>query len=91
VNDFSQIRDPHSMVYLDDGRYRGFWVTWAFGQETAVHAPRLMPRALMSGAGGRARYGSSNRCVDPQYLWDRLGRMAAEATFGRDPKAPDVA
>ncbi|HEY9531978.1 MAG TPA: amidohydrolase family protein [Burkholderiales bacterium] len=75
VNGFSQVRDPQSMVYLDDVRYRGFWAemekldvpfylhprnplpnaaqiyeghpwllgpTWAFGQETAVHALRLM-------------------------------------------------
>ncbi len=25
VNGFSQIREPNSMVYLDDARYRGFW------------------------------------------------------------------
>ena len=79
VNGFSQIRDPNSMVYLDDLRYRGFWAecekldvpfylhprnplpsaaqiyeghpwllgpTWAFGQETAVHALRLMASGL---------------------------------------------
>jgi predicted TIM-barrel fold metal-dependent hydrolase len=79
VNGFSQIRDPGSMVYLDDPRYRGFWAecekldvafylhprnplpsaaqiydghpwllgpTWAFGQETAVHALRLMASGL---------------------------------------------
>ena len=79
VNGFSQIRDPNSMVYLDDVRYRGFWAecenldvpfylhprnplpsaaqiyeghpwllgpTWAFGQETAVHALRLMASGL---------------------------------------------
>jgi gamma-resorcylate decarboxylase len=79
VNGFSQIRDPESMVYLDDPRYRGFWAecekldvpfylhprnplpsaaqiyaghpwllgpTWAFGQETAVHALRLMASGL---------------------------------------------
>ena len=79
VNGFSQIRDPNSMVYLDDARYRGFWAecekldvpfylhprnplpsaaqiyeghpwllgpTWAFGQETAVHALRLMASGL---------------------------------------------
>jgi gamma-resorcylate decarboxylase len=79
VNGFSQIRDPESMVYLDDARYRGFWAecekldvpfylhprnplpsaaqiyeghpwllgpTWAFGQETAVHALRLMASGL---------------------------------------------
>ncbi len=79
VNGFSQIRDPDSMVYLDDARYRGFWAeldrldvpfylhprnplpsaaqiyeghpwllgpTWAFGQETAVHALRLMASGL---------------------------------------------
>jgi 2,3-dihydroxybenzoate decarboxylase len=79
VNGFSQIRDPNSMVYLDDKRYRGFWAecekldvpfylhprnplpsaaqiyeghpwllgpTWAFGQETAVHALRLMASGL---------------------------------------------
>jgi len=79
VNGFSQIRDPNSMVYLDDPRYAGFWAecealdvpfylhprnplpsaaqiyeghpwllgpTWAFGQETAVHALRLMACGL---------------------------------------------
>ena len=79
VNGFSQVRDPNSMVYLDDARYRGFWAelekldvpfylhprnplpsaaqiyeghpwllgpTWAFGQETAVHALRLMACGL---------------------------------------------
>jgi 2,3-dihydroxybenzoate decarboxylase len=79
VNGFSQIRDPGSMVYLDEARYRGFWAecekldvpfylhprnplpsaaqiyeghpwllgpTWAFGQETAVHALRLMASGL---------------------------------------------
>src|SRR5215210_2024112 len=79
VNGFSQIREPESMVYLDDARYRGFWAecekldvpfylhprnplpsaaqiyaghpwlmgpTWAFGQETAVHALRLMASGL---------------------------------------------
>lgn len=79
VNGFSQVRDPDSMVYLDDARYRGFWAelekldvpfylhprnplpsaaqiyeghpwllgpTWAFGQETAVHALRLMASGL---------------------------------------------
>jgi 2,3-dihydroxybenzoate decarboxylase len=79
VNGFSQVRDPNSMVYLDDARYRGFWAecekldvpfylhprnplpsaaqiyeghpwllgpTWAFGQETAVHALRLMASGL---------------------------------------------
>lgn len=79
VNGFSQIRDPNSMAYLDDARYRGFWAelekldvpfylhprnplpsaaqiyeghpwllgpTWAFGQETAVHALRLMASGL---------------------------------------------
>jgi len=79
VNGFSQINDPHSMVYLDDKRYAGFWAecekldvpfylhprnplpsaaqiyeghpwllgpTWAFGQETAVHALRLMASGL---------------------------------------------
>jgi predicted TIM-barrel fold metal-dependent hydrolase len=79
VNGFSQIRDPGSMVYLDDARYRAFWAelenldvpfylhprnplpsaaqiyeghpwllgpTWAFGQETAVHALRLMASGL---------------------------------------------
>jgi 2,3-dihydroxybenzoate decarboxylase len=79
VNGFSQVRDPQSMVYLDDPRYRGFWAelekldvpfylhprnplpsasqiyeghpwllgpTWAFGQETAVHALRLMASGL---------------------------------------------
>jgi predicted TIM-barrel fold metal-dependent hydrolase len=79
VNGFSQIREPNSMVYLDDPRYAGFWAeceklevpfylhprnplpiaaqiyeghpwllgpTWAFGQETAVHALRLMACGL---------------------------------------------
>ena len=79
VNGFSQVRDPNSMVYLDDARHRGFWAelekldvpfylhprnplpsaaqiyeghpwllgpTWAFGQETAVHALRLMASGL---------------------------------------------
>jgi gamma-resorcylate decarboxylase len=79
VNGFSQVREAHSMVYLDDARYRGFWAevekldvpfylhprnplpsaaqiyeghpwllgpTWAFGQETAVHALRLMASGL---------------------------------------------
>jgi 2,3-dihydroxybenzoate decarboxylase len=74
VNGFSQVRDPQSMIYLDDARYRGFWAetekldvprnplpsaaqiyeghpwllgpTWAFGQETAVHALRLMACGL---------------------------------------------
>lgn len=79
VNGFSQVRDPGSMIYLDDARYRGFWAelekldlpfylhprnplpsasqiyeghpwllgpTWAFGQETAVHALRLMACGL---------------------------------------------
>jgi 2,3-dihydroxybenzoate decarboxylase len=79
VNGFSQVRDPQSMVYLDEPRYRGFWAevekldvpfylhprnplpsasqiyeghpwllgpTWAFGQETAVHALRLMASGL---------------------------------------------
>jgi len=79
VNGFSQVREPASMVYLDDARYRGFWAelekldvpfylhprnplpsasqiyeghpwllgpTWAFGQETAVHALRLMACGL---------------------------------------------
>jgi 2,3-dihydroxybenzoate decarboxylase len=79
VNGFSQVREPQSMIYLDDARYRGFWAevekldvpfylhprnplpsaaqiyeghpwllgpTWAFGQETAVHALRLMASGL---------------------------------------------
>jgi 2,3-dihydroxybenzoate decarboxylase len=54
VNGFSQIEKKDSMVYLDDPSaaqiYEGHpWLlgpTWAFGQETAVHALRLMASGL---------------------------------------------
>ena len=45
VNGFSQVRDPGSMVYLDDARYRGFWAELEkldVPFYPQVHALRLM-------------------------------------------------